>query len=44
MDSSNLQHLKENRERLPDVIMDRVYEKVALGLKATDKFMTKMTI
>ena len=40
MDSSNLLHLKEASHRLPDIINERVIEKVKLGLKATDKFMS----
>lgn len=44
LDSSNIQHLKEKSKRLPDVAMERVFEKVRLGLKAADKFMTNMTI
>jgi hypothetical protein len=44
LDSSNITHLKESTDRLPDVVNERVFEKVLLGLKATDKFMTQMTI
>ena len=35
LDSSNLEHLDKNEPDLPDIIMDRVREKVKLGLKAT---------
>lgn len=44
LDSSNIKHLRENTERLPDVINERVFDKVKLGLKASNKFMTQMTI
>ena len=44
LDSSNIEHLKEAKHRLPNVINERVFEKIKLGLKATDRFMTQMTI
>lgn len=37
-------HLDKSVYRLPDVVMDRVREKVKLGLKATEKFLVQMTI
>ena len=37
-------HLDKSVYRLPDVVMDRVREKVRLGLKATEKFLVQMTI
>ena len=44
LDSSNIQHLDKNEADLPDLIMDRVREKIKLGLKATSKFQIEMTI
>ena len=44
LDSSNFEHLNKTPEQIPDMIQERVQEKVALGLKATDKFLIKMTI
>ena len=44
LDSSNIEHLKEASSRLPDLVNERIYEKIKLGLKATDRFMSQMTI
>jgi hypothetical protein len=39
MDSSNMIHLNKKVTDLPSVVMERVHEKVRLGLKATEKFL-----
>lgn len=44
LDSSNIVHLDKSEFELPDVIMERVRQKIRLGLKATNKFNIKMTI
>ena len=44
LDSSNIEHLGRNEADLPDLIMDRVREKVRVGLKATSKFVIQMSI
>lgn len=44
MDSSNLLHLKEAAHRLPDIVNERIMEKVKLGLKAADRFMSQMCV
>lgn len=44
LDSSNMIHLDKADYDLPDVVMERVHEKVRLGLKATNKFLIQMTI
>ena len=44
LDSSNFEHLDKNEADLPDLVMDRVKEKVRIGLKATSKFQIQMTI
>lgn len=38
LDSSNLIHLDKTELELPEVIMDRVRERIVLGLKASSKF------
>ena len=44
LDSTNLIHLDAENAVVPDRIMDRVRQKIKLGLKATDKWTIKMTI
>ena len=44
MDSSNMTHLDKKVIDLPSVVMQRVQEKIRLGLKATEKFLVEMTI
>ena len=44
MDSSNFVHLSKNELELPELIMDRVRERIKLGLKASSRFQIKMTI
>ena len=44
LDSSNLVHLDKLPEGLVDVVLDRVKEKIMLGLKAPEKFLIEMTI
>ena len=44
LDSSNFVHLDKTELELPDLIMDRVRERIKLGLKASSKFQIQMTI
>mmetsp|Transcript_22135 Transcript_22135/g.29591 ORF Transcript_22135/g.29591 Transcript_22135/m.29591 type:complete len:93 (-) Transcript_22135:1480-1758(-) len=44
LDSSNFAHLDKPELQIPDVVMDRVRERIKLGLKASSKFQIKMTI
>ena len=44
MDSSNMVHLDKKVNELPQIVMQRVQEKIRLGLKATEKFLVEMTI
>ena len=37
-------HLNKTELELPDLIMDRVRERIQLGMKASNKFQIKMTI
>ena len=37
-------HLDKKVIDLPSVVMQRVQEKIRLGLKATEKFLVEMTI
>ena len=37
-------HLDKKVTELPAVVMQRVHEKIKLGLKATEKFLIEMTI
>ena len=38
LDSSNIVHLDKTELELPEIIMERVRQKIRLGLKATNKF------
>jgi len=38
LDSSNIVHLDKLEMEVPDLIMERVRQKIRLGLKATSKF------
>ena len=42
--SSNIVHLDKLEMEVPDLIMERVRQKIRLGLKATSKFQIEMTI
>lgn len=44
LDSSNIEHLDKSELELPELIMERVRQRIRLGLKATNKFQIKMTI
>ena len=44
LDSSNFVHLDKTELELPELVMERVREKVQLGLKASSMFQVKMTI
>lgn len=38
MDSTNLVHMNKESQQVPDVIMERVRQRVRMGLKVTEKF------
>ena len=44
LDCSNLPHLDKMEEDIPELIMDRLREKIKIGLKASNKFTIEMTI
>jgi cephalosporin-C deacetylase-like acetyl esterase len=44
LDSSNFQHLHKENTLVPEVVMDRVRDKIRCGLKVTEKFAIEMTI
>ena len=44
LDSTNLVHLDAENAVVPERIMDRVREKIRLGLRVTDKWTVRMTI
>jgi len=39
MDSTNLTHLGRESIEVPSVVMDRVKERIKMGLKVTEKFL-----
>ena len=44
MDSSNFQHLDKTELQIPDVVMERVRDRIRIGLKSASMFQIKMTI
>jgi hypothetical protein len=44
LDSTNLVHMDSENATVPERIMDRVREKIRLGLKVTDKWTVSVTI
>lgn len=39
MDSTNLAHLGRESLEVPSVVMERVKERIRMGLKVTEKFL-----
>jgi hypothetical protein len=44
LDSTNLVHLDVENNVVPERVMDRVREKIRMGLKVTDRWSIRMTI
>ena len=44
LDSSNIQHLAQDEGDLPDLMIERIRERIKLGLRSTSEFQIRMTI